>query len=106
MKILERLARIESDQTVPFDEWAASACLNLSWGVTILAITARGDEATCQTLHRLVRAGYNPILVTVEPDLDFGLVRERARRLGFRAFNVTRSSGLDIWRRPRRQVVL
>ncbi|UCC52234.1 MAG: DUF58 domain-containing protein [Anaerolineaceae bacterium] len=106
MKILERLARIESDQTVPFDEWAASACLNLSWGVTILAITARGDEATCQTLHRLVRAGYNPILVTVEPDLNFGLVRERARRLGFRAFNVTRSSGLDIWRRPRRQVVL
>jgi uncharacterized protein (DUF58 family) len=105
MKILEHLARIESDRTLSFDEWAAPACLNLSWGVTIVAITARGDEVTCQTLHRLVRTGYNPILITVEPDRNFGLVRERARRLGFRAFNVTRSSGLDLWRRPRRQVV-
>ena len=105
MKILEHLARIESDQTVPFGEWAMTACLNLSWGVTIVAITARGDEATCQTLHRLVRAGYNPILITVEPVHDFGLVRQRARRLGFRAFNVTRSSGLDLWRRPRRRIV-
>jgi uncharacterized protein (DUF58 family) len=106
MKILEHLARIESDQTLPFDEWVVTACLNLSWGVTIVAITARGDAATCQTLHRLVRAGYNPILITVEPDHNFGLVRERARRLGFRAFNVTRRSGLDLWRRPRRRVVI
>ena len=55
MKILERLARIEATATHPFNEWAVNACFNLSWGVTILAITARGDEITCQALHRLVR---------------------------------------------------
>lgn len=99
MKILERLARIESEETVPLTQWAPTACLHLSWGVTILAITARGDVATCQTLHRLVRAGFNPVLITVEPEHNFGEVRERARRLGFTAFQVWRPRDLDQWRR-------
>jgi hypothetical protein len=98
MKILERLARVESELTMGFNEWAVEACLNLSWGTTILAITARGDEATCQTLHRLVRSGFNPILVAIEGDYNFGLVRERARHLGFRAYNITATGGLDVWR--------
>ena len=106
MKILEQLARIESAETIPFAEWATNACYQLSWGVTILAITARGDEQTCQALHRLVRTGFNPILLAVEPDYNFGLVRERARLLGFRAFNVTETSGLDTWRRSRHSPVL
>lgn len=106
MKILEQLARIESGETIPFTEWGARACYHLSWGVTILAITARGDEVTCQTLHRLVRSGYNPILLVVEPDYNFGLVRERARLLGFPAFNVTSTSGLDLWRRTRESAAL
>jgi len=106
MKILERLARIESDKTIPFNQWAVPACLNLSWGVTILAISPRGDEETCQTLHRLVRSGFNPILIVVEGGQNFGLVRERARRLGFRAYQVTGTSSLDLWRQPKRQAAL
>lgn len=106
MKILEQLARIESGETVPFREWGSNACYHLSWGVTILVITPRGDEETCHALHRLVRAGYNPILLAVEPDYNFGLIRERARLLGFSAFNVTGNSNLDIWRRSQRARVL
>ncbi|MCP4423246.1 MAG: DUF58 domain-containing protein [Chloroflexi bacterium] len=105
MKILERLARLESAATVPFDQWATTACLHLSWGVTILAITPRGDEATCQTLHRLVRAGFNPVLIAIEPSYNFGETRERARRLGFAAYNVSQLGGLDQWRRPQRMTV-
>ncbi|MBK7896888.1 MAG: DUF58 domain-containing protein [Anaerolineaceae bacterium] len=100
IKILERLARIEAEETVTFTEWASTACLHLNWGVTILAITANGSEAVCQSLHRLVRTGFNPILITVEPDAEFGLVRERARRLGFAAYNVARPRDLDRWKRP------
>jgi len=106
MKILERLARIESDATIPFNQWAVPACLNLSWGVTILVITARGDQETCQTLHRLVRSGFNPILIVMEGGQNFGLVRERARRLGFRAFHVSGASSLDLWRQPKHQAIL
>lgn len=100
IKILERLARIEAEETVAFTQWASTACLHLNWGVTILAITANGSEEVCQSLHRLVRAGFNPILIAVEPVYDFGLVRERARRLGFAAYNVHTPSDLDRWRRP------
>jgi hypothetical protein len=106
MKILEHLARIESGETIPFAQWGANACYHLSWGVTILVITAKGDEVTCQTLHRLVRAGYNPILLAVEPDYNFGYVRERARLLGFSAYHVTEGSGLDFWRQARHRAVI
>lgn len=101
MKILELLARIEPGYDPPFLAWAPRACLPLSWGVTILTITPRGDEATCNMLHRLVRAGYNPVLVVIEPTTNFGIVRERARRLGFSAYHVAQRSDLDTWQRPR-----
>lgn len=101
MKILERLARIEADHTVPFNEWIPAVATRLSWGVTILAITPHGDESTCQALHRLVRSGFNPVLIVVEPDYNFGRVRERARKLGFSAYNVAHFRDLDAWRRPR-----
>ena len=94
------MARIEAEETVSFVEWASTACLHLNWGVTILAITANGSEEVCQSLHRLVRAGFNPILIAVEPVYDFGMVRERARRLGFTAYNVNTPHDLDRWRRP------
>ncbi|MCL4264315.1 MAG: DUF58 domain-containing protein [Anaerolineae bacterium] len=102
VKILERLARIENENTVPLTAWATEATAHLSWGVTILAITARGTEAVCQTLHRLARAGYNPVLMAVEPDANFAQVRERARRLGFSAYLVAAPHDLDRWRAPDR----
>ncbi|MCB8983080.1 MAG: DUF58 domain-containing protein [Ardenticatenaceae bacterium] len=100
IKILERLARLEADETMPFDRWVPTACLDLSWGVTLLAITPTGNEVVCQALHRLVRAGFNPILLVVEPDSEFGRVRERARRLGFAAYHVTEKRDLERWQRP------
>lgn len=104
MKVLELLARIESVRTVPLDQWAATACAPLSWGVTVMVISARGDEKSCHALHRLVRSGFNPILIAVEPDLQFGQTRERARQLGFRAYHVKSSANLDLWRRPQGQI--
>jgi hypothetical protein len=100
MKVLELLARLYSRDSVPFTEWAPAACVNLSWGVTIVAITAQGDPQTCNTLHQLVRSGFNPILIAIEPNANFGLVRERARRLGFRAYNIGDRRDLAQWQRP------
>lgn len=100
MKLLEQLARLEQRPTVPFAGWVNLACAGLGWGITVLAITPRGDAATCNALHRLVRTGYNPILFAVEPDHNFSEVRERARRLGFGAFNVSSPQDFDQWRAP------
>lgn len=98
MKVLELLARIEAGKGPDFRGWVPKACLNLNWGVTILAITPQGDELTCQVLHRLVRTGYNPILLLTEPSTSFGTVKERARRLGFTAYQVAHRRDLSQWR--------
>lgn len=100
MKVLEQLARIEPRSTLPFSGWIPRACLHLSWGVTIPTITPNGDEATCNALHRLVRAGYNPVLILVTPTHQFGQIRARARQLGFSAYHVTKPGDMDEWRRP------
>lgn len=100
MKVLEQLARLETEYSIPLTHWATTASMGLSWGTTILAITPRGTPAVCQTMHHLVRSGYNPILLAVEPDNNFGDVRERARRLGFLAYLVADEKDLDKWRQP------
>ena len=100
MKGLEYLARVEASPTVPFVEWLPTATVGLSWGVTLLTITPRGDLATCNALHRLVRAGFNPVLLVVEPDLQFPQVRERARQLGFAAYHVLETKDLPTSTRP------
>ncbi len=97
MKLLEQLARLDARETIPLHEWASTAGVHLSWGVTIVAITGQGDVPRCNALHQLARAGFNPILVAVEPDANFGRVREQARRLGFRAYNLSSRAELERW---------
>jgi uncharacterized protein (DUF58 family) len=100
MKILEQLARLDSRETTPFHEWASTASIHLAWGVTVLAITAQGDEQTSNTLHRLARRGINPILIAVESNANFGIVRQRGQRLGFQAFNISDRHDFAPWQRP------
>lgn len=94
MKLLELLARLEAKEMTTWLEWAPPLCRHLSWGTTILAVTPRGDWETCQMLHQLARAGFNPVLMVVEPDGQFGQVQERARRLGFKAYHVAAKQDL------------
>jgi len=98
MKILERLARVEIVESVDFVDWLPRPCLNLSWGTTILVITPRSTERLQNGLHRLVRSGFNPVLLATAPAPDFGRVRERARRLGFMAYQVMDQRDLSAWR--------
>jgi uncharacterized protein (DUF58 family) len=100
MKILEQLARLDSRETLPFHEWAQTASIHLAWGVTVVAVTAQGDEQTSNALHRLARRGINPILIAVEPDANFAMVRRRGQRLGFQAFNVSDQRYFAPWQRP------
>ncbi len=97
MKILQRLARLEARETQSLRQWLPNATTNLSWGVTLFIITPNGHEAVCQSLHRLVRAGFNPVLVVVEPDAQFAQVRQRARQLGFITYHITRKEHLNQW---------
>lgn len=97
MKLLETLARIESGHTVPYHLWALGACVNLSWGVTVLAITPQGDQQTCQMLHRLARSGYNPLLLVIDPYANMRQIRNRATRFGFPAYQIGQRNELGSW---------
>jgi hypothetical protein len=97
MKLLEWLARVQLTETTPLSEWLPIATAGLPWGTTVVIVTPSGDEATCNALHRLRRAGLNPVLVAIEPHAQFGVILERGRRLGVSAFLVADESDLRRW---------
>ena len=101
MKILELLARVEPMPAAPFAGWLPQATLRLSWGVTLPVITPEASDEIVQALHRLVRAGFNPVLIVTTRVAEFGQVRARARQLGYTAYNVAAPPDLDIWRQQR-----
>lgn len=106
MKVLEHLARVDLAETTPLADWLPVAAAGLTWGTTVIAVTPAGDEPTCAALHRLRRGGLNPVLVVVEPYANFGVVRERCRRLGVLAHLVSSEAELKRWQtgRPARAV--
>ena len=59
--------------------------------------------AICQAAHRLLRSGFNPLLLVTERRANFGSVRERARRLGFGALEVTDERALKNWQAGQRR---
>ncbi len=101
MKVLEHLARVDLAETTPLAEWLPVATAELTWGTTVIVVTPSGDEAMCAALYRLRRAGLNPVLVVVEPYANFGVVRERARRLGVLAYHVGSEGDVRRWQTGR-----
>lgn len=99
MQILERLARLEGAATHDFASFAIQATRRLNWGVTLIVVAPDADTALSNTLHQLVRAGFNVVLLVIEPYSDFASVRERARFLGFHAYHVPDHRSLRRWQK-------
>ena len=99
MKVLEVLARVESGSALPFTQYILESSVSLGWGTTLLVISPHGSEEICYAIHRLVRKGFNPVLVIIEPYADIRSVRLRGRSLGFQVFQISSLREIDIWRR-------
>lgn len=97
MKVLELLARLESAETMTFAQWLTTATLRLSWGVTIIAISPSADDEILHSLHRLFQAGLNPILMIIDPYVNFRQISERAHVFGLYAFHARNLSKLTGW---------
>jgi hypothetical protein len=97
MKLLETLARVQLAERAMLPQWLSAAASDLAWGATAIVITPTGDATTCAALHRLRRRGLNPVLLVIEPHGQFGLVAERARRLGIAAFQIADEQDLNRW---------
>jgi uncharacterized protein (DUF58 family) len=101
MRLLEWLARVELAETTALADWLPSAAAGLPWGTTLVLVTSTGDETSCAGLHRLRRAGLNPVLIAVEPHAQFGVVEERCRRLGIIAYLAADEGSLRRWQAGR-----
>jgi uncharacterized protein (DUF58 family) len=106
MKLLEWLARVQRAETTTLADWLPNATAGLSWGTTVVMVTPTGDEATCAALHRVRRAGLNPVLVAIEPHVRFGVIEERCRRLGITAYLVADENGMRCWQTGRARQLL
>jgi uncharacterized protein (DUF58 family) len=101
MRLLEWLARVELAETTTLADWLPGAAAGLPWGTTAVLVTPTGDESSCAGLHRLRRAGLNPVLIAVEPHAQFSVVEERCRRLGIIAYQVADEGSLRRWQTGR-----
>ncbi len=97
IKLLERLARVQLVEGPSLAAWLPVATADLPWGTTVVVVAPSGDEAMCSALHRLRRAGLNPVLVAVEPHAHFAIVQERCRRLGVAAHLAADEHDLKRW---------
>lgn len=64
-KILEVMAQVHSEQSVPLASLIQERSRSLPWGTTLLVVAAVPDEATLTTLGRLRRAGWAVGLVHI-----------------------------------------
>jgi hypothetical protein len=97
MQILERLARLESAPTRDFAPFVYRATQKLNWGVTLMVVSPSADTHLSNTLHRLVRAGFNVVLLIIEHYANFTSIQGRARLLGFHAYHVPDRGSLRRW---------
>ena len=97
MQILELLARVQLNPTaVPLQALVRDTVLPLSWGVTVTLITPRTDAHIYQAMHSLVRRGFHPLLLVVEPRLNFAGIAAQARTAGGHAYHVWQSTALQL----------
>jgi uncharacterized protein (DUF58 family) len=102
MHILDLLARIETtperDGTTPFLELLNRKSPGLSWGSTVVVMTAAEVEGLLDTLLALRRRGMVVILVSTCPHRGFALTAQRADRAGIQALQIWTEKDLDVWR--------
>ena len=87
--ILESLARVQAVEGVtPFAELLRRESVHLSWGTTLLVITARVDDTLLKTLAYLQRSGFAVALIAIH----FGRVpldlQAKANVLGIKVYAV------------------
>ena len=101
MTILDLLARIErstEDEALPFLDLLNRKSLGLSWGSTVVIVTAQEEVGLVDTLLSLRRRGLAVILVLTCPDQDYAQAAERAGQIGVLTHRIWTEQELDVWR--------
>jgi uncharacterized protein (DUF58 family) len=101
LHLLDLLARVEvtsADKALPFLELLGRRSLGLSWGSTVIVVTACEVEGLLDTLLALRRRGLVVLLVLTCPDRDFALTAQRTSQIGIQTLRIWSEQHLDRWR--------
>ncbi len=98
MRLLEILARIEMVDGRPILDQMRREIHHLSWGTTIILITAQMEDATFDALFQARRLGLEAMLVFCGQVRDFQVIKRRAEHFGFPVYQMFNEQDLDVWR--------
>ena len=96
--LLDALARVQLSDDNPFSDLLQQARLQLTWGGTGVIITPDADDSLFERLLIMKQSGFHVILIVVDPHSAFDLIRDRAKAVGIRSYEVWEERDLDVWR--------
>ncbi len=98
MRILDILARVRADETIPFIDLLRKESIHLSWGTTLILITPKADDEFFDQLFQVRREGLNLVLIMVGQAGNYPTILQRAQTFKIPIYRITRERDLDIWR--------
>ena len=99
MRILDVLARVQTNETTPIADVLRRESHQLSWGTTIVLVTGQADEALFDELFQVRRRGQTVVLVIAGRVSGVREILNQAEHFGFEAYAFQNEVELDAWRR-------
>jgi len=98
MQILDVLARVELSKHLSFADLLHQDRLQLTWGSTAIIISGHAGDALFDNMLLMKRSGFHVMLILMDSQTPFAIVKQRAEDVGIEAHQVWQESDLDVWR--------
>ncbi len=95
MSILDVLARVEAEQSVPFLPLVRREMARMAWGTTVVLITGIYNQELEETIFQAKRMGFNAAIILVGLQPNMPDILQRGRRYHFRAWNIRHQDELE-----------
>jgi uncharacterized protein (DUF58 family) len=99
MRVLDILARVETNGNEAFVQLVNREGVRLSWGTTMILITGRIDDDLFDSLFQARRRGLYAVIVLAGLGVGSEEIRKKSASFGFPLYPIHRERDLDIWRR-------
>jgi uncharacterized protein (DUF58 family) len=95
MLLMEKLARLQLGEGLPFPELLRERGALLAWGTTLLVVTGTPSEALFDELLRARRRGLQSIVFLTSPVMRYEQFEGRARGLGIPLYEIRSEQDLE-----------
>lgn len=99
MRILDVLARIQTNDNRSFLELLRHERVHRAWGTTMVLITGSADDALFDELFQTRRAGMNVVLILCGHVIDAKEIKSRAQHFGIPVHHFMSEQDMDVWRK-------